>query len=120
MVLVSDIVLLVLSSSAIISPFADPEGLGEPSPNPFYKYLSETKLFHFHGIFNKKNEIKSAMRPNTFICVYSLNYGFGSVLFHFPHEANNIYTHMRTVHSAVQQYPVTNSNTSPPGSGANK
>ena len=49
------------------------EGIqGFPQRTPVFKYpmkmklfgLSETKLFHFHGIF-KKNEIKSAKRTPT-------------------------------------------------------
>ena len=46
---------------------ADQEGV-KGFPVPCFKYpISETKLFHFHGIF-KKNEIKSAKRiPHTFI-----------------------------------------------------
>ena len=53
-------------------PVTDPDGNQEVRPNPpshppFLNILSETKLFHFHGIF-KKNEIKSAKRtPHTFI-----------------------------------------------------
>ena len=54
-----------------MSSVADPEGVqavrSNPLPAPVFKYpmkmktfgLSETKLFHFHGIF-KQNEIKSA------------------------------------------------------------
>ena len=47
---------------------ADPEGVGSPSPllNILWKEfgLTETKLFHFHGIF-KINEIKLAKRTPT-------------------------------------------------------
>ena len=50
---------LTKSSTAV----ADPEGVqgvrfNFPLCPPFLNILSETKLFHFHGIF-KKNKIKS-------------------------------------------------------------
>ena len=53
--------------------------LEPPSMSPIFKYpmkmklfgLSETKLFHVHGIF-KKNEIKSAKRTPTALYILTL------------------------------------------------
>ena len=51
-------------------------GGGASTPLPVFKYpmkmkqfgLSETKLFHFHGIF-KGNEIKSARQTSIPLCI---------------------------------------------------
>ena len=63
---------------------ADPEGALTPHPHPpIFKYPmkvkvfyhNETKLFNFHGIF-QKNEIKiSKANPHTFIYMNPLNPG---------------------------------------------